>query len=148
MRIATAALAMSTALGVSASRAADDASFVIVVAAANPTNSIHRQELARLFLKKTSRWSDGSGVIPLDQSAGSPVRRAFTRAVLSAEGMSLISAVQTFWLQQVYSGRYTPPAVKGSDAEVLAFVGSHPGAIAYVATVPTGAAVKVLKITD
>ena len=84
----------------------------------------------------------------MDQSAGSPVRRAFTRAVLSAEGMSLISAVQTFWLQQVYSGRSTPPAVKGSDAEILSFVGSNPGAIAYVGTAPTGGAVKVLKITD
>ena len=66
-------------------------------------------------------------MVPVDQSAGSPVRSAFTRAVLSVEGMGQISAVQNFWLQQVYSGRSTPPPVKATDAEILAFVAANPG---------------------
>ena len=148
MRIAVAALLMSAALGVAGSPAADEGSFVVITAAANPASSIKRQELARFFLKKTGRWGDGHGVIPVDQSAGSPVRAAFTRAVLAVEGMGQISAVQNFWLQQVYSGRSTPPTVKASDAEVLAFVASNPGAIGYVGAAPSAGGVKVLTVTD
>jgi ABC-type phosphate transport system substrate-binding protein len=148
MRIAVAALLMSAALGVGGAPAADEGSFVVITAASNPASSIKRQELARYFLKKTGRWSDGRGVVPVDQSAGSPVRAAFTRAVLAVEGMGQISAVQNFWLQQVYSGRSSPPAIKATDAEVLAFVIANPGAIGYVGAVPAAGGVKVLTVTD
>jgi ABC-type phosphate transport system substrate-binding protein len=148
MRIAVAALLMSAAFGIVSSPAAEDGPFVVIVAAANPARSIKRQELARFFLKKTGRWSDGQGVIPVDQSAGSPVRSAFTRAVLAVEGMGQISAVQNFWLQQVYSGRSTPPTVKASDAEIVAFVASNPGAIGYVAAASAVGGVKVLTVTE
>ena len=148
MRIAVAALLMSAALGVSGAPAADEGSFVVIVAASNPATSIRRQELARFFLKKTGRWNDGRGVVPVDLSAGSPVRSAFTRAVLSVEGMGQISSVQNFWLQQVYSGRSTPPAIKATDAEVLAFVTANPGAIGYVGAAPAAGGVKVLTVTD
>ena len=148
MRIAVAALLMSAALGVAGSPAADEPSYVVIVATGNPVSSIKRQELARFFLKKTGRWSDGHGVIPVDQSAGSPVRSAFTRAVLAVEGMGQISAVQNFWLQQVYSGRSTPPTVKASDAEIVAFVASNPGAIGYVAAASAVGGVKVLTVTE
>jgi ABC-type phosphate transport system substrate-binding protein len=148
MRIAVAALLMSAALGVAGSPAADEPSYVVIVAAGNPASSIKRQELARFFLKKTGRWSDGHGVIPVDQSAGSPVRAAFTRAVLAVEGMGQISAVQNFWLQQVYSGRSSPPAVKATDAEIVAFVAANPGAIGYVAAASATGGVKVLTVTE
>ena len=148
MRIAVAALLMSAALGIVSSPAADEGSYVVIVAASNPASSIKRQELARLFLKKTGRWSNGGGVTPVDQSAGSPVRNAFTRAVLAVEGMGQISAVQNFWLQQVYSGRSTPPTVKASDAEIVAFVAATPGAIGYVAAASATGGVKVLTVTD
>jgi ABC-type phosphate transport system substrate-binding protein len=148
MRIAVAALLLSAALGTVSSPAADDGTFVVIVAASNRASSIKRQELARFFLKKTGRWNDGQGVIPVDLSAGSPVRSAFTRAVLSVEGMGQISAVQNFWLQQVYSGRNTPPPVKATDADVLAFVAANPGAIGYVGAAPAAGGVKVLTVTE
>jgi ABC-type phosphate transport system substrate-binding protein len=148
MRIAVAALLMSAALGVAGSPAADEAPFVVIVAASNPATSIKRQELARFFLKKTGRWSDGRGVVPVDLSAGSPVRSAFTQSVLSVEGMGKISAVQSFWLQQVYSGKSTPPPVKPADADVIAFITANPGAIGYVGAAPAAGTVKVLAIKD
>jgi ABC-type phosphate transport system substrate-binding protein len=147
MRIAVAVLAISAVSGISGT-SAEDPSFVVVVASANPVSAIHRQELARIFLKKTSRWSDGRAVVPVDQSVGTPVREAFTRSVLAVEGMGQISAVQNFWLQQVYSGRNTPPPVKAADAEVLAFVEANPGAVGYVSAPPGRGSVKVLAIRD
>jgi ABC-type phosphate transport system substrate-binding protein len=147
MRLAIAALVTSVVWG-TADPPATDAHFVVVVAASNPVSSIKREELARLFLKKTSRWSDGREVVPVDQSAGSAVRGAFTRSVLSVEGMGQISAVQNFWLQQVYSGHGAPPPVKPSDADVIAFVNANPGAIGYVSAAPSAGTAKVLTIAD
>lgn len=146
MRHALAALLLGALIG-AAPRPSDD-DFVVIVAAANPATSIRRQELARLFLKKTARWGDGREVMPVDLSVNSGVRNAFTRAVLSVEGMDRISAVQNFWLQQVYSGRGNPPPVKNAEADVVQFVAANPGAIGYVSAVPSGGAVKVLAVKE
>lgn len=148
MRLAVAALVTSALLASNAAPADDDRTFVVVVGAENPVASLKREELARLFLRKTSRWSDGREVRPVDQSAESPVRSAFTRGVLSVEGMGKISAVQTFWLQQVYSGRSVPPPIKPADADVIAYVAANPGAIGYVGTAPAPGPVRVLAIKD
>jgi ABC-type phosphate transport system substrate-binding protein len=113
-----------------ASGSADD--FKIVVSAKNPPASIKRQDLARIFLKKTTRWPDGQPLVVVDQSSRTPVRTAFTRDVLKTEGLSQMSAVESYWQQLLFSGRGTPPAIKVSDAEVLAFVSATPGAIGYV----------------
>jgi ABC-type phosphate transport system substrate-binding protein len=148
MRVAVAVLLSGIVCAASAA-APEDSPFVVIVSAANPAHSLKRQELARLFLKKTSRWSHGLEVLPVDQSARSPVRNAFTHGVLAVEGMEQLSAVENFWLQQVYSGRGTPPPVKSTDAAVVAFVEANPGAIGYVSAAPAaGGPVKVLSVTE
>lgn len=147
MQAAVAVLLAGSVVGATAAPASGPP-FQVVVSAENPVSSLKRQELARLFLKKTSRWSDGREVMPVDQTARAPVRIAFTRTVLAAEGMEHLSAVESFWLQQVYSGRGTPPPIKSSDADVLAFVQANPGAVGYVSgAVPVGS-LKVLTIKD
>jgi len=123
-------------------------SFQVVVSSSNPANSIKRQDLAQLFLKKKSRWTDGKEVLPVDQTARSAVRGAFTKAVLGAEGLGHLSDVESFWLQQVYSGRGNPPPIKASDADVLAYVQTNPGAIGYVSTATPPGSVKVLAVTE
>jgi ABC-type phosphate transport system substrate-binding protein len=148
MRKVLTALVMGALLAAPGSRAAEDTPFVVIVRGDHAANSIKRQELVNFFLKKTSRWSDGRMVVPVDQTASAPARNAFTRSVLSAAGLGQLSAVQNFWLQQVYSGRSTPPEVKASDAEVVAFVASTPGAIGYVSAAPAAGGVKVLTVTD
>jgi len=122
--------------------------FQVVVSSNNPASSIKRQDLAQFFLKKKSRWNDGREVLPVDQTARSVVRGAFTKAVLGAEGMGHLSDVESFWLQQVYSGRGNPPPIKASDADVLAFVQANPGAIGYVSTATPPGSVKVLAVTE
>ena len=126
--------------------ASQEPDFSIVVGRSSPVTSVKRQELAKVFLRKISKWSDGSDAIPVDQSARTPVRAVFTKEVLSLEGISQISAVESYWLQQVYSGRGSPPVIKSSDADVIAFVASRPGAVGYVSTQADVGSVKVLKI--
>ena len=53
----------------------------------------------------------------------------FSRDVLERD----VASVRRYWAQQVFSGRGVPPPEVTSDAEVVKYVASHPGAIGYVA---------------
>lgn len=129
-------------------RPATEGGFRVIVASASPVSELKRDELARIFLKKQTRWKDGKEVSPVDQSARSSVRAAFSREVLAAEGLDKISAVENYWRQQIYSGRGNPPAVKTSDDEVRRFVAATPGAIGYVSENAELAGVKAVKLQD
>ncbi len=126
-------------------RDAAAADFKVVVNASNPTASLSAAQLDRLFLKKDTRWESGGAVEPVDQSAKSPVRVAFSSQIHRKD----VGAIKSYWQQQVFSGRGTPPPEMSSDAEVLAFVRSHTGAIGYVSSAAAlGDGVKALKLAD
>ena len=88
--------------------------------------NVHRGDLAAVFLRKAARWGTGAPAVPVDQSGTSPVRNAFSQAVL---GMPVATAVQ-YWQKQMFqTNPLRPPAVKASDAEVIAFVAKTEGAV-------------------
>ena len=103
-------------------------------------------EAAKMFLKNVTRWKDGKEIAPVDQSGRSEVRTEFTKDVLEKAGMSRISAVESYWQQQIYSGRGVPPPVKAGDAEVVAFVAANPGSIGYVSATADTTGVKVVEV--
>ena len=142
------ALTLATTLGGAQLLAAarTDAEFAVVVSASNPITSISRDQASKLFLKKIPTWDNGRGeVAPVDQPEGSAVREAFTKAVLHKS----VSAVKSYWQQQIFSGRGVPPTEKPSDSEVLSFVRSNPNAIGYVsASASVGGGVKVVNVVD
>ncbi len=119
-------------------------SYKIIVNSANPTTSISKKEVSNFFMKKTSKWSDGTKLAPVDQKAGSMERKDFTQSVHGKN----VSAVKSFWQQAMFSGKGTPPAEKASDAEVIAFVIRNPGAIGYVSSSASLSGVKTITITD
>jgi ABC-type phosphate transport system substrate-binding protein len=129
--LSLAVLGVLCAAGMPSAAAAD---YKVVVNAANPVDSIAVSRLERLFLKKDTRWENGETVEPVDQSVKTAVRSVFTSEVHGKD----VGAVKCYWQKQVFSGRGTPPPEMSSDAEVLAFVRSHPGAVGYVSS---GAAV-------
>ena len=116
--------------------------FKVVV---NPTvggRKIPRDVLAQIFLRTAQRWGDGRPIVPVDLSTTSVVREAFTGAVL---GMP-IDGVKAYWMRSVATGN-RPPATKGSEQEVIAFVAAEPGAIGYVAdATPVPPTVRVVAI--
>jgi hypothetical protein len=134
--------------GALARPATTDTGFKVIVGASSPVSELKREEVARIFLKKLTRWKDGKEVSPVDQSARSPVRAAFSHGVLAVEGLAKISAVENYWRQQIYSGRGTPPAVKTSDDEVRRFVAATPGGIGYVSEDADLTGVKAVKVED
>lgn len=107
-------------------------------------NQIARAALATIFMGQAKSWGDGTVVLPVDQSFKADVRGAFTRRLL---GKSLLE-VQVYWQRQIRDG-HTPPPVKASDDDVLAFVAANRGAIGYVSpTVTLPAGVKAIDVTD
>jgi ABC-type phosphate transport system substrate-binding protein len=138
------ALAVLLTLTAQAARAAD--AFVVVAHPSVVGASIRRADLAGVFLRKIPRWGDRSAAVPVDQSATSAVRRAFSESVLQMS----VSTVLQYWQKQMFASTpLRPPAVKASDAEVLAVVGSTPGAIGYVSSsAALPATVKAVAVID
>lgn len=98
--------------------------------------------LSKVFLKQTKKLPDGSSVTPADLGKDSPVREAFTKGVHNRS----IAAVETYWQQQIFSGKEAPPSTKGSDADMLAWVKATPGAIGYVSSGASTDGVKVIAV--
>ncbi|HEV7242562.1 MAG TPA: hypothetical protein VGQ36_25250 [Thermoanaerobaculia bacterium] len=118
------------------------AGYKVVVNNANGASSVPKKDLAQLFMKKTARWSDGTPVVAVDQTEKSSVRERFTQEV---HGKS-VSAVKSYWQQQIFSGRDVPPVEKASDAQVIAFVKQNPGAVGYVGESADTGGVKVVAV--
>jgi ABC-type phosphate transport system substrate-binding protein len=138
------ALGTLLAVVVPSAPAADE--FVVIAHQSVLGTSVRRSDLAGVFLRRVQRWGDKSQAVPVDQSATSPVRKAFSESVLK---MPTSTALQ-YWQKQMFATPpLRPPAVKSSDAEVMAFVGSTPGAVGYVSLgAPLTDAVKALAVID
>jgi ABC-type phosphate transport system substrate-binding protein len=104
------------------------ASFRLIAHPSVPVTSLSRSEVTSAFLKRTEKWPNGMPIVPVDQAHDSRLRESFSRDILERS----VPMIDAFWQKQVFSGRGTPPTTKGSDAEVVAFVRSVPGAIGYV----------------
>jgi len=108
--------------------AAQQGGYVVIVNEANDISALRADEVSKIFFKKAHRWPNGNDVVPVDLPESAPAREAFSAAV---HGKS-VGAVRAYWQQQIFSGRDAPPAEKGSDEQVIAFVRATPGAIGYV----------------
>jgi ABC-type phosphate transport system substrate-binding protein len=142
----TLGLALALALGLAARPApAQEAAYLVIVNAANPASELARVDVSRWFLKQSTKWPDGRVVVPLDQSARSEVRAAFSQGVHRQS----IQAIETYWQKQIFSGRTVPPFVKVGDAEVMAYVAGNASAIGYVSgSASLAPGVKAVKIRD
>jgi ABC-type phosphate transport system substrate-binding protein len=116
--------------------------FKVIVNSANSTSELPSDVAAKLFLKQTAKFPNGTPAQPVDLAKGSAVRAAFTKSVLGRA----VAAVESYWQQQIFSGKDVPPAAKPSDDEVIAFVKANPGAIGYVSAGAGTGGVKVIDV--
>ncbi|HYU33281.1 MAG TPA: phosphate ABC transporter substrate-binding protein [Thermoanaerobaculia bacterium] len=117
--------------------------FVVIVNLSNPLSAVPREELSRIFLKKSTKWEDGSRTEPVDLAESSPVRARFSQSVHGRD----TTAIKAFWQKMIFSGRDVPPAELASTAEVIAFVAARRGAVGYVSEgTSVGERVKVIQI--
>jgi ABC-type phosphate transport system substrate-binding protein len=119
-----------------------DASFQVIAHPGVSGTTVSKDVVAGIFLKRVQRWGDGQPIEPVDLTAASPVREAFSSEML---GMP-VAGVRNYWMERMGKGVW-PPRIKEADDEVIGYVAGHPGGIGYVAAgTPLPATVKVLKV--
>ncbi len=116
--------------------------FKVIVNSANSTSELPAAVASKIFLKEAAKFPNGTAATPVDQGKASPVRAAFSKTVVGRP----VAAVETYWQQQIFSGKEVPPASKSSDDDVIAFVKANPGAIGYVSGGASTAGVKVVDV--
>lgn len=116
----------------------------VVVHPDNPSITLRRDEVSRLFLKKITRWPDGRTAAPVDLVQSAPARDAFSRDVHRRPA----SAIKKYWQQMVFSGQSAPPPEVATEEDVLAMVRSDPAAIGYVSDEVTLHGVKIVDIVE
>lgn len=131
-------------LSILATTAVEAAEYQVVTHPSLGVDTISKRDLTRIFFKQRTRWSDGTNAKPIDQSMKNDVRALFSEGVL---GRSLYE-VESYWNAQVFSGKATPPRTAKSDAQVLDFVSSTPGAVGYVTVDANTSGVQVLTVLD
>ena len=117
--------------------------YKIVVNPSNPVTSMSKDDVARIFLKKSTKFPDGRSVSPMDLPVSSPIRESFSKSVHGKPA----SAVDALWQQQIFSGRDIPPPQKNEGA-VLDFVRSSENGIAYVSAGADTSGLKVITIAE
>ena len=143
--LAAALVAVAGPAALRAQAASSAAGYKVIVHASNPATALRRAQLSQLFLKKALTWPNGRPVMPVDLGGHAAARQEFSRAVHGRDP----GAIRAYWQQQVFAGRAIPPAEKRSEADVIAFVRSTPGAVGYVAAATaTPAGVKALDLVQ
>jgi ABC-type phosphate transport system substrate-binding protein len=137
LNLALAALAITAATPALAEEA-----FKVVANPEVAVDALSKAQLSDLFLKRTTTFPGGAAAVPVDQAEESKVFEAFTQAIHGKPG----SLIRGFWKKVAASGRDTPPPVRRTDDEILAYVRATRGAIGYVSAGAPTAGVKVIKV--
>ena len=135
--IAVAALALALA-----APAAAEEPFKVVANLEVSAESLSRAQLSDIFLKRASNFPGGGHAAPVDLAEDSKTFEAFSKDVHGKPG----SLVRAFWKKVAATGRDSPPPVRRSDEEVLAFVRTTRGAIGYVSAAAPTTGVKVIRV--
>lgn len=123
---------------------AQERSVAVIVHASNPIGAVAMEEISRMFLKRKTRWPSGETIAPVDRDGRSSIRSSFARVFHDRS----TGALDSYWQQQIFSGREAPPPVMESDADVIEYVVKYPNAIGYVSTAANlPATVRVLVVT-
>jgi ABC-type phosphate transport system substrate-binding protein len=137
-------VALVVALVLSPPRADPEPRYRLIVHIANPVRALAREDLSRLFLKKETRWPDGTEAMPVDLADGFAARESFSRHVHRKS----VRAIKAYWQQMIFSGRAAPPPEMATEADVIALVRSNPNAVGYVSDEALLSGVKVLEVLD
>lgn len=106
------------------------------------TQAISKKTAAEVFLGKNNRMGDGTRIKVLDQSEENLIRDKFYESLVDKNRRQM----QAYWINRIFTGRGTPPAPVGGDADVKAIISASPGYIGYIDSRNVDASVKVLLI--
>jgi len=115
--------------------------FVLVVNKANPDSQVTTAAAKKIFLGKTSSWSDGTR-IKLVVQKDPELHEFFVKQVVKKSGQQFL----TYWKKALFTGVGTPPPVMADDAAVKSYVAANRGAVGYIAEQSLDDQVKLLEL--
>lgn len=101
---------------------------ILVIAHPDTPRSLANDELVRIFLGKTTHFSDGQPAHPVDQSESSETRDLFYMKLTGKNR----SQMKTYWSRLIFTGKGFPPKTLPDDDAVIQWVSKNPGSIGYV----------------
>jgi ABC-type phosphate transport system substrate-binding protein len=113
---------------------------VPVVSAKSPLAVLNNEQVADIFLGKTSRFPDGSSAVPIDQGEDSSVRERFYAQYTGKSP----AQVKAHWSKIIFTGRGQPPRQANDAAEVKKLVSENPHAIGYIDASQVDSSVRVI----
>lgn len=116
------------------------AELVVVVAAKNPLASLSEDQVANIFLGRSSFSMSGEDAVPIDLADDSPARAEFYRQVAGKSGAQL----KAYWSKLIFTGRAQPPREVADAAALKKLLESKPAAIGYLDKNDVDASVKVV----
>jgi ABC-type phosphate transport system substrate-binding protein len=126
--------------GLDAAASADDV--VAVVSSKSAITSLKANQVADIFLGKTSRFPDGSEAVPIDQVEESPARERFY-ATFTGKSPAQVKA---HWSKIIFTGRGQPPRQVANSEEARKLVAANPKAIGYIDASLVDDSVRVLAL--
>jgi hypothetical protein len=129
-------------LGVVVASAAGSDGYKVIVHPDNPVAAIDRQFLREAYLRKSSDWTGGAAIRPIDLAGRHAVRGRFVQEVLKKSP----SQLKSYWNQRIFSGKGVPPPEADSPAGVIAHVLAHKGGVGYVPIDTDTGGAKVVKV--
>lgn len=123
---------------------AAQAQVAVIVNPKSAAASMTADQVASIFLGKTSTLPSGATAAPADQAEGTAVREQFYSKVTGKQS----AQVKAAWSRLVFSGKATPPKELASSAEVKKFVAANPDGIGYIEKSAVDGSVKAVLTVD
>lgn len=116
------------------------ADIFVIVNKNNDIDMVTKEQIYRIYLRKTKRYQNGVVAIPYSRDEDAKVRSIFNKSILQRSEQQL----RYYWARKMFSGGEHPPPIISSEQEVLEIVSDDIGAISYVSKKPDANSVKVV----
>lgn len=116
------------------------AQVAVIVNPKSPLASMTAEQVAGIFMGKSSTLPNGATAAPADLPEASAARDQFYSKAAGKTGPQ----VKATWARLTFSGKATPPRELPSAADVKKHVASNPDAIGYIEKSAVDASVKVV----
>jgi ABC-type phosphate transport system substrate-binding protein len=113
---------------------------VAVVSARSPVTTLKADQVADIFLGKTSRFPDGTQAVPIDLGEDSPARDRFYAQFAGKSP----AQVKAHWSKIIFTGRGQPPRQASTPNEAKKIIAENPNAIGYIDQSQVDGSVRVL----
>jgi len=124
--------------GVALIAAPAGAEVVVIVNKAGP-DSLTKEQVADIFLGRTTTLPGGAGTAPQDLPESNALRDEFYSKVTGKSA----ALAKSHWSKMAFTGKGTPPR-EGSSADVKKAVAATPGGIGYVEKAVADSSVKAV----